>query len=220
MRDDIGLKNNISNIEELTEEIRRMIDMSYKEFLITDRGISLIEKLKIKYGYDGEVLIYHKPSGILLSKEFIENNNRIIDEELSRVDYIVETIEYGKLEDSIRELVSIIEEHLYKFKELVNKIDMTYEEFLITERGITLLGNIDIRYGYDGGILLYHEPSGTLLSKEFIENNNRVIEEELFRMGYSVETIGYGKLKDYIRKLVSIFKEYLYEFKELVNKMG
>lgn len=96
-----------------------------------------------------------------------------------------------------------------------------YEEFLITDRGMALLANIDIRYGVDGEVLICHEPSGTLLSKEFIENNNRLIEEELFRMDYSVETMKYGiELENYIRELKSIVKEHLYKFKEIVSRMS
>lgn len=74
---------------------------------------------------------------------------------------------------------------------------MSYEEFLITDRGMKLLVNIDIKYNYDGAVVAYYDPTDTILSKEFIENNNKFIEEELFRMSRHIENLEFAiKYKD------------------------
>ena len=105
--------------------------MSYEEFLITDRGILLAEKLEVGYYCDGEVIIYHYPSGTILSKEFIENNNRIIEEELSRINRNIEDVEFAieykdcsylDILKDMYELRSHVREHLYEFRELVNRM--------------------------------------------------------------------------------------------------
>lgn len=105
--------------------------MSYEEFLITDRGVSLIGKLEVGYYLDGEVTVIHQPSGTLLSKEFIENNNRLVEEELSRINRNIEYVELAinhKDRDclDILEVMyksrSIIKEHLDEFKELASRM--------------------------------------------------------------------------------------------------
>lgn len=105
--------------------------MSYEEFLITDRGMSLIEKIEVRYDYDGEVIMLHQPSDTLLSKEFIENNNKLIEEQLSRMDRNIENVEFAiehkecsylnSLKD-MYQMRSIIREHLDEFRGLVNRM--------------------------------------------------------------------------------------------------
>ena len=105
--------------------------MSYDEFLITDRGISLIENLEVKYGSDGEVIIFHQPSGTLLSKGFIEYNNRFIKEELSmlncKIDNMNFAIEYkdGSVLAELNDLLELrfnLRIHLHESKQLVNRM--------------------------------------------------------------------------------------------------
>ena len=105
--------------------------MCYEEFMITDRGISLIDKLDIKYGYDGEVLIIHQPSDTLLSKEFIENNNRFIEEELSiinnKIDNMNFAIEYKDSSvlielEKLHELRYSVRTYLDEFRLLVDRM--------------------------------------------------------------------------------------------------
>lgn len=105
--------------------------MSYEEFLITDRGISLIDKLSIEYDYDGEILIFHQPSGTLLSKEFIENNNSFIVEEISMLNYKIDNIKFAiehKGDNALAELKALYElryiarKYLYEFRELVDRM--------------------------------------------------------------------------------------------------
>ena len=105
---------------------------------------------------------------------------------------------------------------------------MNFEEFLIEDRGVTLLHNLDIRYDYDGSVLIYHQPSGTLLSKEFIEYNNRLLERYLIELDYNIENMDFAiehkhfkilnDLKN-MKQFRSTVKDYLDEFRELVDRM-
>lgn len=105
---------------------------------------------------------------------------------------------------------------------------VSYEEFLITDRGMELAMKLDVRYDDVVGILIYHQPSGTLLSKEFIENNNKFIELEISRMNRNIESVEFAmEHKDYsvledlkdMYKFRSIAKEHLDEFRYFVSIM-
>ena len=105
--------------------------MSYEEFLITDRGMALIENLEVRYNYDGEVIIFYQPTGTLLSKEFIENNNRFIKEEISMLNYEIDNMNFAidykdrsvliELND-LHELRYNLRIHLHESRQLVNRM--------------------------------------------------------------------------------------------------
>ncbi len=108
-----------------------MNGVSYEEFKITDRGVALIDKLSVEYDYDGEILIFHQPSGTLLSKEFIENNNRFIKEELSiinnKIDNMNFAIDYkdGSVLAELNDLLELrfnLRIHLHESRQLVNRM--------------------------------------------------------------------------------------------------